>query len=107
MTEAEARSAMLVRAIELTDSAYAVWPREDRQWATDTALKDAPGAASTGKRAVDRASVAYIARRAAIACERLARDHARREEDAEASASLGESDDGDTSERNHEEGIGP
>lgn len=75
MTEAEARSAMLVRAIEITDSGYAVWPREDRQWATETALRDAPGAARQGKRAADREARAFVARRAAIACERLARDH--------------------------------
>lgn len=75
MTEAEARSAMLVRAIELTDSASAVWPREERQWATDTALKSVPAAAPRRKRAADREARAFIARRAAIACERLAREH--------------------------------
>lgn len=62
MNEAAARRVLLVRAFEL-QPASEVWSDADRAWATHAAAQ------VEGERAADDA---FIARRAALACERLA-----------------------------------
>ena len=75
MNEAEARSAMLIRAIELADTAQAALPRETRQWASDLANKDVPRTQGRSRRAALREAGAFVARRASLACRRLESEH--------------------------------
>ncbi|MEO8408698.1 MAG: DUF2868 domain-containing protein [Oxalobacteraceae bacterium] len=42
MKEAQARNVLLIRAIELSDTGAAILPREDRQWAGETARAQVP-----------------------------------------------------------------
>lgn len=63
LDESDARQLLLVRAIELNDPGETVLTREDRQWATGTARAGAPDEAG------------FLARRAALAQERLAGRH--------------------------------
>lgn len=63
MNESDARHLLLVRAIELNDPGETVLTREDRQWATGTARAEA------------RDEAGFLARRAALAEERLAGRH--------------------------------
>jgi hypothetical protein len=62
MNEAAAREVMLVRAVESADDARIAWTDADRAWASRAAAE------ITG---ADAAPPAYIARRAALAVERL------------------------------------
>src|SRR5690606_23912518 len=63
LNESDARRLLLVRAIELNDPGESVLTREDRQWATGTA------------RAGTRDEAGFLARRAALARDRLAERH--------------------------------
>lgn len=47
MKEAEARNVLLIRAIEMSDTSAAILPREDRQWASDTARAQVPAGKDT------------------------------------------------------------
>ena len=65
---------MLVRAIELADTTHVLWPRPDRERATEAARAQhgkRPSNARTGA----REAAAFVARRAAFACERLGQGH--------------------------------
>ena len=66
MNEAAAREITLVRAIETTDSARAVWSDEDRAWAARAAAEVVGTAAPAN---------VFLARRAALVTERLAARH--------------------------------
>jgi hypothetical protein len=66
MNEAAARETLLVRAIETTDAGRAVWSDEDRAWATRAAAEVAGSHATPD---------AFVARRAALALERLRTRH--------------------------------
>jgi hypothetical protein len=62
MNENAAREAVLVRAIETTDDARTLWSEEDRAWASRAAAEVVGG---------DAAPDVFVARRAALALERL------------------------------------
>jgi len=66
MNEAAARASVLVRAVETTDAGRAVWTDEDRAWASRAAAEVAGG---------DATPDAFVARRAALAAERLGTRH--------------------------------
>ena len=62
MNEKDARAVVLVRAIETTEPARAVWSDDDREWAGRAAAEVVGSAASPD---------AFLARRAALSIERL------------------------------------
>ncbi len=64
MTETEARDALLVRAFETAPPGQANWSDDDRAWASRAAA-EVEGASATSER--------FVARRAALAAERLAK----------------------------------
>lgn len=47
MKEAQARNVLLIRAIELSDTSAVILPREDRQWASQTARAQVPADENT------------------------------------------------------------
>jgi hypothetical protein len=67
MNEATAREVVLVRAVESTEAGRAVWSNEDRAWASRAAA-EVEGTGAPPER--------FIARRAALAIERLSAAHA-------------------------------
>lgn len=73
MKEFQARDLLLVRAIELSDSDAAILPREDRQWASDTARAQiSPGEnQDSSKPAPSLAQQNFLLRRAALLRSRL------------------------------------
>lgn len=66
MNESAAREVVLVRALETTETGRALWSDEDRAWASRAAA-EVVGAGAPPER--------FIARRAALAVERLAEAH--------------------------------
>jgi hypothetical protein len=70
MNEDDARTLLLIRAVETEDAAQALLTRDDRQAATASALSAEPGNA-TGRRADQR----FLASRAAFALARLTARH--------------------------------
>jgi hypothetical protein len=66
MNESSAREVVLVRALESTESGRALWSDEDRAWASRAAA-EVVGAGAPAER--------FIARRAALAIERVADAH--------------------------------
>jgi hypothetical protein len=66
MNEAAARDTVLVRAVETADAGRAVWSDEDRAWASRAAAEVAGS---------DAAPATFVARRAALAVERLRTRH--------------------------------
>jgi hypothetical protein len=74
MNEAEARDAVLVRAIELADTTHVLWPRPDRERATEAARAH-HGKHTLNARTGTREAAAFVAHRAAFACERLKQGH--------------------------------
>ncbi|MGV8899067.1 MAG: hypothetical protein ACOH2B_07490 [Burkholderiaceae bacterium] len=77
MKESQARDLLLVRAIELSDSGAALLPREDRQWASETARAQTPPDENqdSSKPTPSLAQQNFLLRRAALLRTRLSKKH--------------------------------
>ncbi len=77
MKESQARDLLLVRAIELSDSGATLLPREDRQWASDTARAQTPPGENqdSGKPAPSLAQQNFLLGRAELLRTRLSNKH--------------------------------
>lgn len=77
MKESQARDLLLIRAIELSDSGAAILPREDRQWASETAHAQTPPGENqnSSNPALSLAQKNFLLRRAALLRTRLSNKH--------------------------------